>query len=207
MKNFVLVNGVFGVFNENTNIFTEDNQIINKRIVPYENVDWKKVPHKTRKLLVSILELRCKRIDRQKKQEECQESIEEMEKMIEELRIKKAELENERKEIQKEINNLAMRYSEDKKLTEIKKTVKGNEIEKMSFYDGTLDVLRAKAILLKSKRPITYTYGLSYRNPTTFHVPKTIEEAFSIIENEGFLDITFGKYEIHLNAFSCNDMW
>lgn len=91
---------------------------------------------------------------------------------------------------------------------ELSASIKGNEILKMSFYDGTLDREKAKIIIKKSReRRITYTYGFGFRNPTTNHAPKTKEEAYEIIDNQGYLDIDFNETEIHLNAFSSNDMW
>ena len=205
----VLQNGIYGVYDKGTNIFTEDNRIIDVKTPEetYEVIEWRRVPLITRKLLNEILELKHQRITRLDEQKTIQCTIDDMEKSINELRTKIRTLEEERIGFQREIDKLVKCYSEDKKIREIQNSIKGNELEDMSFYKGTLDKIKAKAIILKSTRPITYTYGFAYRNPTTYHVPKTIEEALEIISNEYYLDITFGKNEIHLNAFSSNDMW
>lgn len=78
---------------------------------------------------------------------------------------------------------------------------------KMSFYDGTLDKIKAKEVIASTDKALKYTYGFGYRNPTTNHKPITREEAMKIVENEGWLDITEYEDYIHLNAFSENDMW
>ena len=202
-------NGIYGVYDDETNIFTEDNRIVNKTTPEekFKKIDSKLVPSKTRKLLNNILTLKKKRITRERKQRDIQNQIDKLEFKKEELKAKKQILENERTVFQKEINNLVKDYSENKKIQLIKKSVKGDELLYMSFYHGTLDKMKAKAIISKTKRPITYTYGLAYRNPTTYHVPKTVEEAFEIIDTESLLDIHFNKDEIHLNAYSGNDMW
>lgn len=78
---------------------------------------------------------------------------------------------------------------------------------KMSFYDGTLDKAKAKTEILKSEKHCEYTYGLSYRNPTTYHKPVTKDEAIKLIDQASLLDITENDEVIHLNEYSENDMW
>lgn len=78
---------------------------------------------------------------------------------------------------------------------------------KMSFYDGTLDREELRKFIENYKKPIKYTYGLGYRNPTTNNKPITKEEAFTIIEHEGFLDARETEEYLHLNAYSDNDMF
>lgn len=77
----------------------------------------------------------------------------------------------------------------------------------MSFYDGTLNRAKAKEFIAETKKPLKYTYGLGYRNPTTNHEPITKEQAIEIIKKESLLDITEHNDYVHLNAFSSNDMW
>lgn len=77
----------------------------------------------------------------------------------------------------------------------------------MSFYNGTLDREKAKKIIAETAKPLKYTYGLSYRNPTTHNKPITKDEAIRIIENQSLLDIEDKGEYIHLNAYSSNDMW
>lgn len=78
---------------------------------------------------------------------------------------------------------------------------------RMSFYDGTLNREKAKEMIKQSDLPITYTYGLSYRRPTTYHKPITKEIAFNKVDKESLLDVDFGENEIHLNGYSSNDMF
>ena len=78
---------------------------------------------------------------------------------------------------------------------------------KMSFYNGTLNRTKAKEFIAETSKPLKYTYGLGYRNPTTNHKPITKAQAMEIIDQENFLDINEYEDYIHLNAFSENDMW
>lgn len=202
-RNFVkLENGSFGIHSEITNIFTECNRIITKKEPEeaYEEIDESAVPEKTKKFLIEMIGLREERINRQKE-------IDSIKNTIKELAEKQSILETERTNFLYDIERLVKEYSEEKAFEQIKDTVDGTEIEDMSFYKGTLNRIRAKAIILKTDRPIVYTYGFTYRNPTTYRVPKTLEEALDIVAYEGYLDITFLESEIHLNAFSSNDMW
>lgn len=77
----------------------------------------------------------------------------------------------------------------------------------MSFFNGTLDRIKAKEVINNTEKELKYTYGLGYRNPTTNHKPISKEEAIKIIERESLLDITEHEAYIHLNAYSSNDMW
>lgn len=62
-------------------------------------------------------------------------------------------------------------------------------------------------VLQTTKKPIRYTYGLKYRNPTTRDVPKTNAEAVKICKSESMIDVKeFADY-IDMNAYSGNDMW
>ena len=77
----------------------------------------------------------------------------------------------------------------------------------MSFYDGTLNRKKAIEFIATTDKPLKYTYGLGYRNPTTNHKPITKERAIEIIDTEGLLDIYEHEDYVHLNAYSDNDMW
>lgn len=77
----------------------------------------------------------------------------------------------------------------------------------MSFYKGTLDRDKLKEFILSTDKPIKYTYGFAYRNPTTYRKPITKEEALSIVDKQSFLDAKEREDFLHLNAFSENDMW
>lgn len=78
---------------------------------------------------------------------------------------------------------------------------------KMSFYHGTLDKEELKKFIEKTKKPIRYTYGLKYRNPTTKDVPVSKERALQIVSTENLLDATEYESCLDLNAYSGNDMW
>lgn len=103
-----------------------------------------------------------------------------------------------------------------KRLTEIKfnvqldgkmKEVSGNEEFNMSFYNGTLNIVLACAVILKTKKPIRYTYGLSYRNPTTNKVLITKESAINHVRTGGNIDVRATTDTIYINEYSANDMW
>lgn len=77
----------------------------------------------------------------------------------------------------------------------------------MSFYDGTLNRVKAKKVIARTSKPLKYTSGLGYRNPTINKKPISKDEALEIINNQGFLDITEYEDFIHLNSYSSNDMF
>ena len=56
-------------------------------------------------------------------------------------------------------------------------------------------------------KPIRYTYGLGYRNPTTNNALIGREKAIQIVESERLLDATEKEDSLYLNAYSANDMW
>lgn len=97
--------------------------------------------------------------------------------------------------------------NEELTVKSLEKIVTGKEELDMSFYDGTLDRLKARVIVEKSSRPIFFTYGYAWENPTTNHIAIDKADALKKIANEGHLDIDFKTNEIHLNAFSGNDVW
>lgn len=77
----------------------------------------------------------------------------------------------------------------------------------MSFYDGTLNRAKAKEVITATDKPLKYTYGLGYRNPTTNRKPISKDEAIKIIDTKSLLDIREYEDYIHLNAYSDNDMF
>ena len=78
---------------------------------------------------------------------------------------------------------------------------------KMSFYYGTLNKAELRKFVADTNKPIRYTYGLGYRNPTTHKVLIDKEEALRIIDKESLLDAHENEEYLHLNAYSGNDMW
>lgn len=78
---------------------------------------------------------------------------------------------------------------------------------KMSFCDGSMNREELKKFIKGTDKPIRYTYGFKYRNPTTKDVPKTKEDALKIVEHESLLDAVEYEDVLDLNAYSSNDMW
>ena len=78
---------------------------------------------------------------------------------------------------------------------------------KMSFYDGTLDKNKALELIQDTEKVIKDTYGLGYKNPTTYKKPITKLQAIKTINCNGMIDITEYDDWIHINEFSDNDMW
>ncbi len=83
-----------------------------------------------------------------------------------------------------------------------------NPIRKMSLYDGTLDRKVAAQLIEETRKPIRYTYGFAWKNPTTLRVPISKNRALEIVE-KGLYTMDFVEYEdyIHINEFSGSDMW
>lgn len=77
---------------------------------------------------------------------------------------------------------------------------------KMSFFNGTLDKEKLKDFIARSNKEIRYTYGLAYKNPTTYKVLISKNEAFDIINKESMLDATEFEDYLNLNAYSANDL-
>lgn len=63
------------------------------------------------------------------------------------------------------------------------------------------------SLVEKTDKPFVYTYGLSYRNPTTHRKPISKEEAVNKVKSNGMIDITEEAEVIHIEEFSENDMW
>lgn len=78
---------------------------------------------------------------------------------------------------------------------------------KMSFYDGTLNKKVAASYVSAADKPLLYTYGYEYRDPSTHRIPVDKKKALDIIERESYLDIQFETDYVHLNAFSENDLF
>lgn len=78
---------------------------------------------------------------------------------------------------------------------------------KMSFYHGTLNKEELKKFIEGTEKPIRYTYGFKYRNPTTKDVPISKERALQIVLEESLLDATEYEDYLDLNAYSEGDMW
>ena len=62
-------------------------------------------------------------------------------------------------------------------------------------------------VLSTTNKRLLYTYGLSYRQPTTYKKPISNTEAMNIFKKGGLLDVTEFDDYIHLNEYSANDMW
>ncbi len=78
---------------------------------------------------------------------------------------------------------------------------------KMSFMNGTMDREKLKEFIDETEKPIRYTYGFGYRNPTIHKILIDKEKAMKIVKDEYYLDAEEFSDYIHLNAYSNNDMW
>lgn len=78
---------------------------------------------------------------------------------------------------------------------------------KMSFYHGTLDREKAKEEIMKTNKKILYTYGLKYRNPSTYLKEISKDKAIEIINRSSFLNIDEKAEIIDLNEYSANDLF
>lgn len=78
---------------------------------------------------------------------------------------------------------------------------------KMSFYNGTLDKKVLRETIKNTNKQVLFTYGYTWKNPTTYKQPVSVEEALRIVEKEELLDATESDDNIHLNAFSINDLY
>ena len=58
-----------------------------------------------------------------------------------------------------------------------------------------------------TNKPCKYTYGFKYRNPTTYEVPISREEAIKTITNDIVIDVTEREDFIDINGYSEMDMW
>lgn len=57
------------------------------------------------------------------------------------------------------------------------------------------------------KKPILYTHGFSFMNPTTHNKPVSIDEAKRIINENSWWDAQEDVNAIYINTFSENDMY
>lgn len=78
---------------------------------------------------------------------------------------------------------------------------------KMSFSDKTLDRGVLRQFIKETNKKILFTYGLTFRNPTTNKKEITKEDALEIISVENLLDAEEYQDYLFLNAFSSNDLY
>lgn len=82
-----------------------------------------------------------------------------------------------------------------------------------SFYGDDGEYTKKEVInLIKTKfggYEFEYTYGLEYRKPTTNHVKIDKNQAIQKIKDNSLVEVELydEKNLIHVNAYSCNDMW
>lgn len=62
-------------------------------------------------------------------------------------------------------------------------------------------------LIQSTDKPCRYTYGYTWKNPTTYKVPITKEEAIAKLNSNGYVDADEQDDCIHINEFSANDMW
>ena len=106
-------------------------------------------------------------------------------------------------EVDNEISNIKQLYN----IELYKETVKGNEEFKQSFHGGQLNKPFVAAVINKTNRPLLYTYGFTWKNPTTLKKSISKETALEILKKASLLDVTATKESIHLNEFSGSYMW
>lgn len=82
----------------------------------------------------------------------------------------------------------------------------GQEMFKMSFMKNW-NTDAAINFITTTTKPIRFTYGLEYRNPTTYRVPMKKDDAITVIKARGLVDINEYDDFVLVNEFSSNDMW
>ena len=87
------------------------------------------------------------------------------------------------------------------------KEVTGNENFSQSFYHNTLDKAFVSWVIKRTNRPITYTYGLEYRKPTTCHKPISKELGLEYVNSNRWISVTATDKELNIQEVSENDMW
>ena len=61
-------------------------------------------------------------------------------------------------------------------------------------------------LIKTTEKPFKYTYGLSYRNPTTHNVPISREKALEYAK-DSIVDITEHEDYVHINRYGEMDLW
>ena len=106
------------------------------------------------------------------------------------------------KEVEKEVADLVAQYE----IELAESQVTGDEEFEMSFRDY-FDKAKLIAIIKKTKRIITYTSGISYRNPVCKDEIISKEYAIHLVKTESLLVAKSFKDKIHINIYSGSDMW
>lgn len=177
-------------------------------IAEYTEISEKCVPAYLRRGLRKIFRLRNKRYALAQKEKALCERRDSYYAKAHDTEHEIAEIKKLRQDFFDECSDISRAMSAERVQKELSKKVTGKEIMKMSFYNDTLDRNLAWAIIKKTKRPLVYTHGLVYRNPTTLRKPISVLEAQEIVLQKGnLLDISFNSENVHLNTFSGSDMW
>lgn len=124
-----------------------------------------------------------------------EKEISELEKEVASKKLKLKELKNGTRNVVNK--NRAKKYA---------KEVTGKEEFFQDFYKGTLDIPFLEQVIKKTDRKLTYTYGLSFRNPTTNHKPISKELALEYLKHS-MISVRATKDEVNINEVSENDMW
>lgn len=77
---------------------------------------------------------------------------------------------------------------------------------RMSSVDSSLNVDMAVDAIRNSNKPCVFTYGLAFRNPTTYRVPISKEEAIKIIKSRDTVDVEEEADVFHINKLSGYDL-
>lgn len=184
------------------------NLVFEENIHELVRIPGKEIPSYIRDALIKIKELREKRIELSRKEEDAKGKLALLIKEKDAVEDLILDCEHERRkllaECQKNSDAISYQVAEEKEF----ENCTGEEVLKMSFYDSSLERARAAAIIRKSKRPIVYTHGYGWKNPTTYRKSIDKETALSIVRDTGnYLDIQFEEKEIHVNTFSGNDLY
>lgn len=78
---------------------------------------------------------------------------------------------------------------------------------KMSSFSGTMNRNKLKQFIDQTDKPIRYTHGFDFKNPTTRNVYVTKNQALQIIDDQCILDAVELPDCLYLNSFSSADMW
>lgn len=83
-------------------------------------------------------------------------------------------------------------------------------LKKYSFFSSEYSNCNQdemREFMKTTNKQFVYTYGLSYRKPTTYRKPITKEEALNYFTKLGMIDVTEEDECVHVEEFSENDMW
>lgn len=75
------------------------------------------------------------------------------------------------------------------------------------FSDSENSKEEALKLLQTTKKEIRYTYGLKFRNPTTYEVPIDNSKALELFLKNSLNDVVEHENYIDFNQYSSNDLY